>query len=628
MVQTGRCILPLLLIALVTPVAAQSISVDTSLSNHVFSSGENRTYSIIVRSSTGAAPNATVTLDDRIRQVITVTDGAGEETQLFQAHINAPDVEQETTFSGNLIVRSQEDREEIPVFLQVLPQQQEALDWNVGFVSATTTADKPPRIHVRFGKLAETEAQTVDVMYNLHRSSSGKRIGRVERTYVLNTSVSKIVEFTVSRQNLTEGEYYVQAAAIHDEKVYTALDTIQVNKPLWTGPRIRAAGFIILAIILSVVAWKGHLWYVRRREEQARYVYPVDYDKLPSEEDSYWVGKVAETHKEAHVDPTDLTTHAIVAGSTGAGKSVTASVVVEEALENDVPVVVFDPTAQWTGFVKKCMDNNLLDHYQRFDMDPQDDPHPYPGLIKKMEPEQDINFEQLMNPGEITVFTLDHLTTEEFDTTVRTIIDSIFDIEWEESSNLELVIVFDEVHRLLEKYGGKGGYEALERGAREFRKWGIGLIMSSQVTADFKQAVSGNIMTEIQMQTKSMEDINRIKQKYGEKFAKRVTSEEVGTGMIQNPQYNDGDPWFVDFRPTYHNPHKIPDEELDQYHEYTDLADTIQARINQLEKQDKDMYDEQLELDLATKKLKQGRFQMAEMYLKTLADKLGLENDT
>ncbi|MDY6777040.1 MAG: hypothetical protein SVU32_00105, partial [Candidatus Nanohaloarchaea archaeon] len=214
---------------------------------------------------------------------------------------------------------------------------------------------------------------------------------------------------------------------------------------------------------------------------------------------------------------------------------------------------------------------------------------------------------------------------EEFDTIVRKIIDSIFEVEWEEASELELLVVFDEVHRLLEKYGGKGGYNALERGAREFRKWGIGLVMASQVTADFKQAVSGNIMTEVQMQTKSMEDIDRIEKKYGAQFAKRISSEEVGTGMIQNPEYNDGDPWFVDFRPTYHNPHKIPDEELEKYHEYTARADRLDDRIDEMEEEGEDVYDERLELKLAKDKLKEGRFQMAEIYIESLEEKLGLD---
>ncbi|MFB6217533.1 MAG: hypothetical protein ABEJ72_11320, partial [Candidatus Aenigmatarchaeota archaeon] len=265
-------------------------------------------------------------------------------------------------------------------------------------------------------------------------------------------------------------------------------------------------------------------------------------------------------------------------------------------------------------------------HYERFDMDPETDPHPYRGIIKEIKSgDPDIDFQELKEPGEVTVFTLNQLTTEEFDDAVREIIDQIFEIEWEESPTLEMLVIFDEVHRLLEEYGGKGGYHALEKGAREFRKWGIGLMMASQVTADFKQAIAGNIMTEVQMQTKSMEDINRIEKKYGEQFSKRISSEDVGTGMIQNSNYNDGDPWFVDFRPTYHNPHKIPDKEMEQYHELSERVDNVRKAIQEREEQGEDMQDKKLELNLAENKLKEGRFKMTKMYTDTLEDELNMD---
>jgi len=149
-------------------------------------------------------------------------------------------------------------------------------------------------------------------------------------------------------------------------------------------------------------------------------------------------------------------------------------------------------------------------------------------------------------------------------------------------------------------------------------------MMCSQVTADFKQAISGNIMTEVQMQTKSMEDIDRVETKYGEQFAKRISSEDVGTGMIQNSNYNDGDPWFVDFRPTYHNPHKIPDKELNKYHDLSNELDKLKDKLQQMEDNGEDIRDKDLELQLAENKLKEGRFKMAKMYIDSLKDELDM----
>jgi hypothetical protein len=597
---------------------------ETSFTDAVLEVGDNQSEVLRITNNRNSSVNITYNVSGDITEILRVSGDSATllpgAREIVPMQIGISPGTATGSYTGSIRIASANYSTTLPMAAVVTRGEITAFDYDIQIVTSEVLSGNQVRLKEFVRDIQVDTPFTANVTYFIRNTEDNTLVSTHQEAKTVEeaTTLTQVVDVP----DIDPGSYYLRAVVQYRGRTIARVDTFEVVNPFWTTMRIRFAAFFLIALFTTVAVWRTYKWYVRRREEQARYVYPVDYDQLPSEQDSYWVGKVAETHKEAYVDPADLTTHAIVAGSTGAGKSVTASVVVEEALENDVPVVVFDPTAQWTGFVKKCVDQDLLDHYDRFDMDSQDDPHPYPGLIKKMEPGAEIDFAELMEPGEITVFTLDHLTTEQFDETVRTIIDSIFDIEWEESSDLELVIVFDEVHRLLEKYGGKGGYEALERGAREFRKWGIGLIMSSQVTADFKQAVSGNIMTEIQMQTKSIEDIERIEQKYGEKFAKRITQEEVGTGMMQNPQYNDGDPWFVDFRPTYHNPHKIPDEELDQYHEYTDLADKIQARIDELEEQGKDMYDEQLELDLATKKLKQGRFQMAEMYLESLEDTL------
>ncbi|MCK4550951.1 MAG: ATP-binding protein, partial [Candidatus Aenigmarchaeota archaeon] len=299
-----------------------------------------------------------------------------------------------------------------------------------------------------------------------------------------------------------------------------------------------------------------------------------------------------------------------------------ASVIVEEALKMKIPVVVFDPTAQWTGFVKACKDENLLDNYSKFNMK-REEAKPYKGMIFEVDrTDVNINLKKYMNPGEVTIFNLSRLKPGEYDIAVMNIIQTIFDEPWEESPQLKLLVVFDEVHRLLEKYGGKGGYIALEKACREFRKWGIGLIMASQVSADFKEAVQGNILTEIQLNTKSMEDINKIKSKYGPEFAKRITKQSIGVGIIQNPQYNDGKPWFVNFRPTLHDPHKITEEELKQYDAFAKNLEEIEQQIIMLEKENIDTTDIRLEFKLAQDKLKSGRFRMAEIYLNVLKENL------
>ncbi|MFB6174680.1 MAG: helicase HerA domain-containing protein [Candidatus Nanohalobium sp.] len=556
-----------------------------------------------------------------VRRKISI--GAGESKEV-KIEINGKGLS-DGLYAGNILVKSNTGEEKgIPVGFRVVRKKNSDLRLDV----QTTSGSMRPKGSINvLTVLSSNEGKNVSgtITYGIRDATSGVRIYKTTR----NVSITRFGSFTHEIDPLTEvslGEYYIQARLDTGNRTVTATDTFRSTNPFWSATRIKIALFLAVGAIIIGGGFYTQRWYQQHKDEDARYVFPVDYEKLPDEgEDQYWVGKVAETEKDAFINPKDLTTHAIVAGSTGSGKSVTANVVTEEALENDVPVVVFDPTAQWTGFVKELKDDNVEEHYDRFDLNPEDDTKPYPGIIKEVTTgDPDIDFQQLKQPGEITVFTLNELTTEQFDDAVRSIIDQIFEIEWEESSTLEMLVIFDEVHRLLEKYGGEGGYEALERGAREFRKWGIGLMMCSQVTADFKQAISGNIMTEIQMQTKSMEDINSVEKKYGEEFAKRISSEDVGTGMIQNSNYNDGEPWFVDFRPTYHNPHKIPDSEMKKYHNLSEKLDSIRKELDRREEEGKDLRDKGLELQLAENKLKEGRFKMANMYIDSLKDEMDM----
>jgi len=127
-----------------------------------------------------------------------------------------------------------------------------------------------------------------------------------------------------------------------------------------------------------------------------------------------------------------------------------------------------------------------------------------------------------------------------------------------------MLIISEEVHRFLPKYGGQNAYLALESGVREFRKWGIGLVLISQVLTDFKGAIRANIGTEVQFRTKYSGDINRVKTKYGVVFSGFTTKLPVGTGMYQNPQFNDGKPYFIEFRPTYHHPIGLTEAERER----------------------------------------------------------------
>ena len=99
---------------------------------------------------------------------------------------------------------------------------------------------------------------------------------------------------------------------------------------------------------------------------------------------------------------------------------------------------------------------------------------------------------------------------------------------------------------------------------------------------------------------------------------------EVGVGMLQNPKYNEGRPYFIAFRPTLHEPHKISDVELETYKEYASLLDIIESHIETIEKTGKDVFELKTEFKLAKDKLKKGRFRMAKIYIDSLRKQLNI----
>ncbi|MFH1473614.1 MAG: hypothetical protein ABIE55_01850, partial [Candidatus Aenigmatarchaeota archaeon] len=167
-----------------------------------------------------------------------------------------------------------------------------------------------------------------------------------------------------------------------------------------------------------------------------------------------------------------------------------------------------------------------------------------------------------------------------------------------------------------------GGYLAVERAVREFRKWGIGLIMISQVLLDFKGAIRAVIATESQLRTKYSGDVNRIKTKYGWEYSASIPKLEVGTGMVQNPDYNDGKPWFVTFRPLLHDTFRLTDKELDNYEKFMKEIRELEEYVEKLKKQGIDTYDMELELKLGLEKIKTGQMRMAETYIESIKSRI------
>ncbi|HLG24555.1 MAG TPA: DUF87 domain-containing protein [Candidatus Nanoarchaeia archaeon] len=447
-----------------------------------------------------------------------------------------------------------------------------------------------------------------------------------EDDYVeLETQNSVVKEFLIP-DFIRPGEYIINVKVDYLGLSSTASRRFKIVEPVldYQFLGILPLRWVLFSGFFGAIGVGAFFLYKIKKAKGKRYVATVDYDLLPKPGPrSAYIGFIAETVKKTYFDIDQLQTHTLIAGSTGGGKTVSAEVLIEEALLKGAAVIVFDPTAQWTGFLRKSTDKRFLGLYPKFGMK-KTDARAFNGNVRQiLNAREVIEIKRYIKPGEINVFSVAKLDPEDTDTLVANTIRQVFHANLPESPQLRLMVVFDEVHRLLPKFGGSGaGFIQIERAAREFRKWGVGLILISQVLTDFVGETKANINTEVQMRTRDAGDLERIKNKYGPSMLQSLLKSATGTGMIENSAYNKGNPYFVTFRPLLHEHARLSDEELDSYNRYNDLIDDLDYQLEQLEKHSIDIFDLKLELKMALDKVKSGSFNMVNIYLEGLTPRI------
>ncbi|MEK6946659.1 MAG: DUF87 domain-containing protein [Nanoarchaeota archaeon] len=476
-----------------------------------------------------------------------------------------------------------------------------------------------------------------DRTYNVTLSSSIDRLEdqstyKFEKSFFtetddvqLSTAFSLVKEFAMP-DFIRPGEYVINVKAEYlglsssSSKRFRVVEPILDYELLGILP-IRWALFSGIFVITGLLSF---FIYKKRKAKNKRYVAKVEYSLLPQPGPrSAYIGMIPETNKKTYFDIDQLQTHTLVAGSTGGGKTVSAEVLVEEALIKGTAVIVFDPTAQWTGFLRKNADKRMFALYPKFGLK-KTDARAFNGNIRQiMNAREIIDIKKFIKPGEINIFSVSKLDPEDIDILVANTVREVFHANLPESSQLKLLIIFDEVHRLLPKFGGSGqGFIQIERAAREFRKWGVGLILISQVLTDFVGETKANINTEIQMRTRDQGDLERIKNKYGSYMLQSLLKSATGTGMMENAAYNKGNPYFVSFKPLLHEHARLSDEELDNYNKYNEVIEDLDYQLEQLEKSGVDIFDLKLEVKMALDKVKSGSFNMVNIYLEGLTPRI------
>src|SRR6056297_187325 len=221
-------------------------------------------------------------------------------------------------------------------------------------------------------KLKREPLDLVSFEYFLHGINTTYQLGKESKE--INGSYN-FVKNVFPPENLTKGEYVFEIVASHSG--FSVSDKARfVMKRAFM--QVLIFGFLpmwllILILSLFIISFLTIYFIKKHIEGKKKYKMKLDLKSIPKKnEDFLFLGHVAETKHPAYLDSNKLTTHSIVAGATGGGKSISAQVMIEEVLKKNIAVIVFDPTAQWSGMLRKCTDKKMMSFYSKFGMKPNE----------------------------------------------------------------------------------------------------------------------------------------------------------------------------------------------------------------------------------------------------------------
>jgi KaiC/GvpD/RAD55 family RecA-like ATPase len=238
----------------------------------------------------------------------------------------------------------------------------------------------------------------------------------------------------------------------------------------------------------------------------------------------------------------------LVSGASGSGKTIAAKVIVEELLQDKVPVLVFDYTKQWERLFQKNTDQTMLEKYRLFGMR---SPKAFKGRVVKELPE----ISETVRTGEGTIVDLSSLSeTDQRVGKVAEVLDRILeDFQGEEDSeDLKLLLVIEEAHLWTSKDVPKDASRFLDRVVRLLRKKGVGVMLVSHKISDFDPAMRSSMNISIIFRTKYEGDLDSTSRTLGSDFSKIVPSLPVGYSVFHSADL--GGPFVTAWRPLYSQP--------------------------------------------------------------------------
>jgi KaiC/GvpD/RAD55 family RecA-like ATPase len=239
----------------------------------------------------------------------------------------------------------------------------------------------------------------------------------------------------------------------------------------------------------------------------------------------------------------------LVSGASGAGKTIAAKVIVEELVEEGIPVLVFDYTEQWERLLEKNTKEEMLDRYAEFGM--RRSPKAFKGRVIHSEPQPDA----LLASKGVTIIDLsDTYDAGERVEKVAKMLDELLEYFQfqEDSDDLRLLIVVEEAHLWTSKDLPRDALRFLDSAVRLLRKKGVGVMLVSQKISDFDPAMRSAMNISILFRTKYEGDLRAIARILGTEVSAVIPGLPVGYSIFHLADV--GDPFVLAWRPTYSQP--------------------------------------------------------------------------
>jgi KaiC/GvpD/RAD55 family RecA-like ATPase len=239
----------------------------------------------------------------------------------------------------------------------------------------------------------------------------------------------------------------------------------------------------------------------------------------------------------------------LVSGASGAGKTVAAKVIVEELLEDGIPVLVFDSTNQWERLLERNTNDEMIDRYAEFGM--RQSPKRFKGKV--VQSASQLN-DPLSSEGVKIVDLSDTYDSGERVNKVAQILDQLLEYfqSQEDSDDLKLLIVVEEAHLWTLKEVPKDAVRFLDSAVRLLRKKGVGVMLVSQKISDFDPAMRSAMNISILFRTKYEGDLKTIARMLGGEMSAIVPKLPVGYSVYHLADV--GDAFVVAWRPLYSQP--------------------------------------------------------------------------